>query len=503
MRVYKLTLFKSIQAFWILIACTISLTGQSNIEIFDKYIQASMPEWKTPGMSVTIVKNKEVIFKKGYGYRNIDTRLPFTTNTVSFCASTTKAMTAVCMAMLVDAGKVKWDDHVHEILSDFELADPLLTKELTVKDLFTHNGGLGNGDGLWVYGYSSKEIMRRMRYMKPAYSLRSSFIYQNLMYVVAGEVIEKVSGNSWHEMMYERLFKPLNMSHTYTLMDDAEIEMDAVTPHWWYGDTMVKSIPILSYGGYDPAGSVVSTANDMAKWMQFWQDSGKVNGKRLLSAESYKEILKPQSFVTPSEFYPTQSKTNPHWMTYGLGWFQQDYRGKMIQYHTGSLDGVIAIHGFVPDENFSIYIFANMDHSEIRHALLWKAMDLWLFNDTQRDWSKELFTLYKKRREGFRKAEAEKISKRVLNTKPSKELNNYAGKFENELYGSLEIKEKDGMLRYDLPNTIQGTLKHFHYDIFRGKYDNPWFDESTLQFFMNGEGKVNELDLDGVRYRRQ
>lgn len=174
--------------------------------LFDKYIQSSYPLWKTTGLAVAVVKDGKVIFKKGYGVTDLRTNQPFTTSTISFCASTTKAMTAACIAMLVDEGKLKWDDKLKNILPEFRLYDAYVSDEITVRDLLRHNAGLGNGDLLWLFGYSSEEIMRRMRYMKPAYSFRSSFIYQNLMYVVAGEVIKKVSGIPWHEFISKRIF---------------------------------------------------------------------------------------------------------------------------------------------------------------------------------------------------------------------------------------------------------------------------------------------------------
>ena len=180
--------------------------------------------------------------------------------------------------------------------------------------------------------------------------------------------------------------------------------------------------------------------------------------------------------MTADEFYPTQVKTKPHWMTYGLGWFQQDYRGKMIQYHTGSLDGSIAIHGFVPEEKFSIYLFANLDHSELRHAIMWKAIDLWSFNDNSRDWSTELFTLYKTRRETARKAVKEKEAKRAMDTKPNLPLYQYTGTYNNEIYGRAEIIYNGTMLKLVLPNKIHADLGHWHYDTFKAKYNYEWFD---------------------------
>jgi len=476
---------------------------QNKVDLFDKYIQASMPLWKTTGLSVAVVKDGKVIFKKGYGVINIDKPQPFTTSTISFCASTTKAMTAACIGMLVDEGKIKWDDKLKEILPGFRLYDPYVSDEITIRDLLRHNAGLGNGDRLWLFGYSSEEIVRRMRYMKPAYSMRSSFIYQNLMYVVAGEVIKKVSGMPWNEFITKRIFQPLGMNHTYTKFTDAKNEQSIMTPHFLYGDTVIKTIEAINFGGYDPAGSVVSCIDDITKWMQFLQDSAIVNGKRLIKAETFAEFFKPQSFVTRAEFYPTQEKTHPHWTTYGFGWFQQDYRGRMFQFHTGSLDGAVAIFGFLPEEKFSIYVFSNLDHTEIRHALMWKATDLWCFNDNNRDWSTELFSLYKDRRDSARIRENVREAKRVMGTKPSLPLTGYTGKFTNEIYGDAEIVINGNDLMIKFPNKISLSLKHWNYDVFRAYYNYDWYGKTWITFSQSSEGKISQFDYDGAVYRKK
>jgi CubicO group peptidase (beta-lactamase class C family) len=485
------------------VAAQVSKSPVNLADVFDKYIQSSIPLWKTTGLSVAVVKDGKVVFKKGYGVTNIDDPQPFTTSTIAFCASTTKAMTAACIAMLVDEGKLKWDDRLKEVLPGFRLYDPYVSDEITVRDLLRHNAGLGNGDLLWLFGYSSDEIVRRMRYMKPAYSIRSSFIYQNLMYVVAGEVIKKVSGLPWHEFIRERIFQPLGMSHTYTRFKDASAEPSRMTPHFYYGDSVIKTIEAIDFGGYDPAGSVVSCVDDMTKWMQFLQDSARVNGQRLIKPESFAELFKPQAIVPKAEFYPTQEKTLPHWTTYGLGWFQQDYRGRMYQFHTGSLDGAIAIFGFLPEEKFSIYIFANLDHSEIRHALMWKATDLWCFHDNSRDWSTELYYHYKRLREDARKQEQDREAKRVMGTHPSLPLDSLTGRYTNEIYGEAEIVRQGEGLLLKFPNNIDLTLQHWNYDVFRGYYHYAWYGKAWVNFSLDAAARVSQFDFDGVVYRKE
>ena len=472
--------------------------------VFDKYVQEGLNTWKTVGLSVVVVKNGEVVFKKGYGLQNSTESTPYTTATLSTCASTTKAMTAVCMSMLIDEGKVKWTDKVSDILPEFKLSNPYVTEEITVKDLFTHNAGLGNADFLWVFGYSREEILKRIPQIPLAYSLRSSYTYQNLMYITAGEVIRRVSGKAWEDFITERLFTPLGMNNTYASYSKIPANVAKTSPHHKdkNDNNKIKPLPYLYSDNIGATGGVWSCVDDIAKWLKFLQDSTKLNGNRLLKASSFANLFKPHALIPQESFYPTTKITKPNWTTYGLGWFQHDYRGKMVQLHTGSLDGLVAILGMIPDEKLAIYVFGNLDHSEIRHALMYKAFDLWVFNDYKNDWSKDFFNLYEGLAAQASKAEAEALSKQVKNTKPSLDLANYAGKFSNKIYGSAEIEIKDGALALKLPNNIQFNLQHFHYDTFLGKSIYWWEDKTLIQFSLNIEGKVSGFSIFGINYTK-
>lgn len=472
--------------------------------IFDKYIQEGITTWKTTGLSVVVVKNGEVVLKKGYGVQHSTEKTPYTTATLSTCASTTKAMTAVCMSMLVDEGKVKWTDKVSDILTEFKLSDPFVTEQITIKDLFTHNTGLGNADLLWVFGYSRAEILKRMPSIPLSYSLRSSFIYQNLMYITAGEVIRKVSGKTWEDFMTERLFKPLGMTNTYASYSTIPASAAKATPHYKDKDDngAIKPIPYLYSDNIGATGGVWSCADDMSKWLKFLQDSTKVNGNRLLKAETFANLFKPHSLIS-GEFYPTTRLTKPNWTTYGLGWFQHDYRGKMIQFHTGSLAGLVAIAGMIPDEKIAIYVFGNLDHSEIRHALVYKAFDLWVFNDNKNDWSNDFFKLYQDIETKANQSEASELSKRVPNTKSSLPLASYVGTFTNETYGKAAIELKDNALLLKFPNQIYYALQHWHYDTFLGNCLHWWMGKAMIPFALDTEGKVSGFSLYGINYSKE
>jgi CubicO group peptidase (beta-lactamase class C family) len=323
------------------------------------------------------------------------------------------------------------------------------------------------------------------------------------MYLVAGEVIHRVSGQTWEAFITNRLFHELGMNHTYAGFDMSKEEKSHETPHFLIKDS-VFAIKNLTYQNIGPAGGVWSCAADMDKWMMFLLDSGyNRERKQLLSAASYQELFKPQSMVTKAQFYPTAELTKPNWTTYGLGWFQEDYRGKMLQFHTGSLDGAVAIIGLVPSAHFGIYVFGNLDHSEIRHALMYKAIDLWCFNDDSRDWSGDLYAMYKGIREKQKKAQEEKDAMVVTSSRPSLPLASYAGQYSSEIYGDAEVQQQGDSLRVILPNDINMQLSHRDFDNYNGIYNYFWWDHSLVRFSLDTEGKVTQMDIDGHRYSRR
>jgi CubicO group peptidase (beta-lactamase class C family) len=470
------------------------------IQEFDAYTTQAQKDWEVPGMSVAIVKNGQVIFKKGYGVRELGKPDAVDTQTLFNCGSTTKAMTAACMGMLVDEGKIKWDDAVEKYLPEFQLYDPYMTREIKIRDLFVHDTGLGNADFLWSYmSISSDEILQKMRWVKPTYSLRSSFIYQNIFYLAAGKVIEKVSGKPWNQFITERIFKPLAMMRTVPFIKESN-DKNKTMAHY----RIENKITVIEHSSADPvgpAGSVWSCVDDIAIWMQCMIDSSKYNGGRLLSAKSWTEMFKPQVMVPPNEFYPTAQLTKPNWTTYGLGWFQHDYKGHKINFHTGSLAGAIAIHAQLPDEKLGFYFFGNFDHAEVRHALVYKTFDLFALGGT-RDWSAEFLKLYTNIRTQGEKQVKDFESKRVLNTSPSVPIETYAGKYSDPLYGDVEVTANGNQLHFIVNNFVKATFDHWHYDTFYGWYEKRWNGKGIASFSLDAEGKVSKLNFEGMEFKR-
>ncbi|GHM98605.1 serine hydrolase [Cytophagales bacterium WSM2-2] len=491
-------------AILLILSVSVSLRAQTieqKVKEFDTYIEKSRMAWQMPGMAVVLVKDGKVILQKGYGVRKLGANDLVDDQTLFVCASTTKAMTAACMGILVDQGKVKWDDPVIQHLPSFQLYDPYVTRELKIRDLFTHNSGVGNTDFLWgSMNIPSTEVLDKMKLVKPSYSMRSGFIYQNIFYLAAGQVIEKVSGLTWEKFIKQNIFDKLGMSRTFPVLRDVK-DVNQTAPHY----LIENSIHVIQHTSADeigPAGSVWSCASDIGKWVTCMLDSSKYNGGKLLSVKTWNEMFKPQVIVPANEFYPTAQLTKPNWTTYGLGWFQHDYKGKRINFHTGSLAGAIAIHAQLPESKLGIYVFGNYDHAELRHALVYKAFDLFALGGT-RDWSTEFQELYKKITDKNEKTEKDFEAKRVAGTKPSLDLNDYAGKYTDPLFGQVEITVNENSLVVNMNNFVKAKLDHWNYDTFRGWYDKHWYGKANAVFSLDASGKIIKLNFDGAEFTKE
>ncbi|HVS62905.1 MAG TPA: serine hydrolase [Thermoanaerobaculia bacterium] len=481
---------------------------------FDRYVRQAVEDWETPGLAISVVADGAVVFAEGYGAQRLGAEgqgAGVDEHTLFAIGSTTKAMTAALVGMLVDEGKLAWGDPVIDHLPGFRLYDPVATREVQARDLLTHNAGLPNADYLWYeQDLSTDEIVRRLRFVEPAYSLRSGFIYQNIMYAAAGELIEAVSGQSWGEMVRTRIFEPLGMSRSVTSLADTGGRSNVAHPH----DLVDGRLMEIENASVDPvaaAGAVWSSVHDMAQWMRFLLAGGVTpEGRRLLSEETIEALFRAHAIVGPEDFYPTARLTEPHWTTYGLGWFQADYRGRRVDFHTGSIDGMVALCGLIRDEGLGVYVLANRDHTELRHALMYRVFDLLdparaRGGDATgeiRDWSTELRDLYAELAAEGEEARREARERRVEGTQPTLPLERYTGRYQDPLYGVVEIGlGEDGGLRVGYGRRA-GSVQHWNYDTFRVRWDARWRGESSLSFDLDRNGEVARLTLDGLRLAR-
>jgi CubicO group peptidase (beta-lactamase class C family) len=473
---------------------------------FDATVAAAARAWGVPGLSIAVVRDGRVLLSKGYGVRALGAAEPVTDQTLFGIMSTTKAMTAVTLALLVDEKRLAWSDPVAKWLPELVFPAPLDARTITVRELLTHNSGLGNADLLWTRGdLSAAEIFRRVRYLTPAYTPRAGFVYQNIMYGAAGLVIERVTGQPFATVVQQRLFTPLGMTRTRATYSAviaviAARDTNVSRAHFRIRDT-IRAIAEDTVDALPAAGSVWSTASDMARWARFLLDSGRVEGKRLLSAASVETIFAPHVIVPPGEFYPTTARTRPRWTTYGLGWFQQDFRGRALQFHTGSLDGRTAIIGLLPSRNLGVVVLGNLDHAEVRHALMLQAVDVFAGTngESPRDWSAELKTLYDGLARTADSTTSAEVAKRVAGTRPSLALARYAGRYEHPAWGTLDVSVDGDALMVQLGTgpTNRARMAHWQYDTFRGEFGDGRGGASTMRFTIDESGSAAMVTMFG------
>ena len=469
---------------------------------FDALVAKGVQDWRAPGLAVAVVKDGAVVFSRGYGVRETGKPDPVDADTLFAIGSTTKAMTAALAGMLVDEGKLGWDDPVVKHLPWFQLSDPYLTREITVRDLLTHRAGLGGADYLW-YGQpaSPRDILTRIRLLAPAYSMRSSFIYQNVMYAAAGAVIEAAGGEPWDAAMRRRIFEPLGMTRTLATPARLAQQTNVAAPHDLI-DGQVRTIENASVENVAPAGSVWSSVNDMARWTAMLLNGGKAGGRVLLKPETLEELFEPQALVNRTEFYPTARLTKPKWVTYGLGWFQQDYRGRAVDFHTGSIDGMVAIHGLLREAGAGVLVLANRDHVELRHAIMFTVFDRFI-GGGDRDWSAELQTLYGDLQKEADAARKKADERRVTGTSPSLPLARYTGTYADPLHGDVAVTLDGGRLRVKYGSAYAGALEHWNYDTFRARWEAAWRGTALVTFVLDASGQPARLEAMGARFVRQ
>jgi hypothetical protein len=294
------------------------------------------------------------------------------------------------------------------------------------------------------------------------------------------------------------------------LGSEAARQQNVVTPHSREDGAFASWDTLPAVDPIPAAGSVWTSAHDMAKWVAFLlapEKAKRADGKPLLAPETAEELFRPQVVIQPGGFYPTTEKTKPKWTTYGLGWFQHDYRApsgiRRVDFHTGSIDGLVAIVGLVRDEKFGVVVLGNLDHAEVRHALMYSAFDLFLDGRLSRDWNGELKTLYDDLRAKGEKERADLEAKRIPGTKPSRALSELAGVYEEPLYGAVRFDVDGEALRVRAGAFLAGRAEPWHYDTFRVVWDRKLYGVSWVTFRLAPDGSVKGVEIDGTLYPRQ
>ena len=469
-----------------------------NIEKLDSYIEKCRIDWNVPGMVIAIVKNDTVIFTKAYGVKSIKTGEKVDINTVFGIASNSKAFTSAAMAILVDEGKINWDDKVIKYLPYFELYDTYVSKEMTIRDLLCHRSGLKtfSGDLLWYASkYAREEIVRKAKYLKPSYSFRSHYGYSNIMFLTAGLVIEKVSGKSWDDFVFEHFLEPLDMNRSTSDFDEL-LEIDNLAlPHIEYNNSLLP-IDYVNWNNMAPAGGLNSTITDMTKWLKLQLNHGKNGDNKIFSSDVSREMWLPQTIDNIAKW---EEKVFPstHFHTYGLGWDLFDLHGRKVVNHNGGLDGMISQVVMVPEENFGFVILTN-SASSIPFVLMYYILDSFL-DSNKTDYSEMFLKSLNRNKEYDVKAKEEALEKRIKNTKPSLDLYKYEGRYHDKIYGDVLItfENKSLHINFEPTSIFVGTLQHWNYDVFQLNWDNPSsLPSGEVEFFMNDAGAIVKMLID-------
>ena len=457
----------------------------------DQYARKGMQDWQIPGMAIAIVQGDDVIFSKGFGVKDINAQGLVTEDTLFQIGSTSKAFTATLMAMLQDEGKFKWDEPVINYLPDFVLYDPWVTREFQVWDLMAQHSGLPgySADSVIICGFDRPYVRSILRYIKPVSSFRAKYAYQNHLFLVAAELLEKLSGKSWEDNVRDRIFTPLGMTNSSVDMNSFQRAKDVALLHvkakdkiialpmdWEYLDWVYK---------YGPAGGINSNIKDMAKWLKFQINSGAVSGKQLVSKENMQFLRSPKT-ITGADFEGRKAY-------YCQGWLYMENKPYPIIWHNGGTSGMKTMVAFIPEAKIGIVILSNLITS-FPETLAFRFFDEY-FGIPVKDVSSEMLAKEKK---AITEAKA-KLPKRPVNPSAAMPLEKYSGNYSNPVYGEIKIEVKDGALVATIgPRHVQLFLKHWDRDMFSVSWPNFDWDDSGVfaGFEVNPKGDITNLTID-------
>jgi CubicO group peptidase (beta-lactamase class C family) len=460
----------------------------------------------TPGMAVAIVEQGKVVVAKGYGVRKLGAPEKVDADTLFMIASTGKAFTTAALATLVDAGRIGWDDKVIDHLPGFQMYDPWVTREITVRDLLVHRSGLGLGAGDLLMvprgKLSRAETIARLRYIKPATSFRSGYAYDNILYTVAGALIEQVSGQTWEDYMRDHVFAPAGLPNATADKERQLTTPDRAQPHARYGGAVRGTGPMKLLDERDrlgqagaPAGLIAASASDLARWLQIQLAHGALpEGKgRLFSEAASSEMWAP---VTPMPISPMPAPVEaatPGFDAYALGWEVRDYKGAKIVWHAGGLFGFTTVVVMIPERNVGFAIAINSEEIEPRYGLMYELIDHYLGLPKQ-DWPSK-FGEYRRSRIAAAEAAVKQQAAAPAKIGPSLPRARYAGSYTDPWYGMLKVRSDAKGLTVDFTTTpgMTGRLTHYQYDTFVAKFDDAGIEPAYLTFGLDADGKVARI----------
>jgi CubicO group peptidase (beta-lactamase class C family) len=470
----------------------------------DQWVARAMRTFDVPGIGLSIVKDDEVVVAKGYGVRRLGEPGAVDSHTLFGIASNTKVFTATALGLLVEEKKIDWDAPVIRYLPWFALWDPYVTRELTVRDLLVHRSGLGLGAGdlLWwpPSTYSRREIAQRLRFIPPVASFRSAYAYDNVLYLVAGELIESVSGQSWEEFVSSRILQKVGMRDSSVRHSPAGASRNVAATHAPV-DGHVRPIAPFESDNTNPAGGINSSADDMARWLRVQLSGGTLaDGSRLFSTATARQLTGIVTPIPVNDPPPELSPLRTNFHGYALGLDIRDYRGRKLVTHTGGLPGYVSRVAMIPDISLGVAVLTNQESGAAFDAIAFHILDHYL-SAPAFDWIDGFQKVLTRTRESTAAIERSATATRDAASKPSLPLAKYAGTYRDAWYGNIDIVEQGGRLSMRFTHTpvLTGDLEHWQHDTFIVRWkDRELRADAYVTFALNPDGSIDQAKMHAV-----
>ncbi|MFS8082651.1 MAG: serine hydrolase [Ginsengibacter sp.] len=464
---------------------------QKKLSGFDKEMEKNLKDWNMPGVGVGIVKNGKLVFVKGYGYRDYDKKLPITGNTLFQIASNTKLFTSTSIGLLVDEGKLDWDKPVKTFVPSIQFYNNELNNNITIRDMLSHRTGVTRHDLIWYKSdFNRAELFEKLKYLEPIQPLRQGFLYNNLMYAAAGQIIYLLEGKRWEDFVQERLLTPLKMNHTVFNITDMQKQSDFFVPYNERRDTTI--LYKIDYNnetdGLGPAGAIISNINDLSHWLAALMNKGMYEGKQVIPENIVSATMEPSIALHNATLDQGYTEIlNP---VYGMGRQTLSYRGHNLVLHGGDLNGIHSQISYMPQDSIGVIVFVIGDHSLRYNSIVYNIYEH-LLGLSITPWSERGLQNRDATKKQGREGRAKAMVGQVKNTKPSHPLEDYTGDFENAAYGIINISQKDTQMLFTLHN-IHIPMHHFHYDRFDTNNDeeNGLY---SLNYQTNPQGEIDRF----------
>ena len=455
------------------------------LEGFDKVAEEALKALKVPGFGMAVVKDDKIIYARGFGFKDVESKLPVTPDTIFAIGSSSKAFTVFALGKLVNEGKVEWDKPVRNYIPWFRLYDQSAGERLLVRDLVMHDSGLPRHDLVWYnnQNVTREELVRRLAYLPPSADFRQKWQYNNLMYLTAGYLVETLTGQKWEDAVRSLVFEPLGMKRSNFSVRDSQKDADFALPYL-SEEKGFKKIPFRDISIIGPAGSINSSVNEMANWALVHLNNGKFGASQLVQTATVADMHAMHMTMGVESSEPEIQAA-----AYGMGWFTDVYRGHRRFHHGGNIDGFTALVAALPDDGLAFVVLSNMNASALPELIVRTASDR-ILGLAAKDWIGEAAKKIAQAEEAGKKAEEKKATRRVQGTKPSHPLADYAGDYTSAGYGDLKVELKGNGLAFTY-NGIVNPLEHWHYETFNGlKADDPTFTDFKLTFRNDLNGRV-------------